>query len=145
MANVKQILEGKGNDLWTTSSDATVFEALRTMAEKNIGALLVMEAGNAVGMFSERDYARKVVLKDISSLKTLVRDVMASPIYCIKPEMMTEECMALMTEKHIRHLPVISGGKLVGLISIGDVVKSLVGEHKVTIEQLQDYIMGRYL
>ena len=145
MANVKQILEGKGNDLWTTSSDATVFEALRTMAEKNVGALLVMEAGNAVGMFSERDYARKVVLKDISSLKTLVRDVMASPIYCIKPETMAEECMALMTEKHIRHLPVISGGKPVGLISIGDVVKSLVGEHKVTIEQLQDYIMGRYL
>ena len=145
MANVKQILEGKGNDLWTTSSDATVFEALRTMAEKNVGALLVMEAGNAVGMFSERDYARKVVLKDISSLNTPVRDVMASPIYCVKPETTAEECMVLITEKKFRHLPVISGGKLVGLVSIGDVVKSLIDEHKVTIEQLQDYIMGRYM
>jgi len=145
MTNVKEILEGKGNDLWTTSSDTTVFEALRTMAEKNVGALLVMEAGNAVGVFSERDYARKVVLKNISSLTTPVRDVMASPVYCVKPETTADECMVLMTEKKIRHLPVISGGKLVGIVSIGDVVKYLIDEHKVTIERLQDYIMGRYM
>jgi len=145
MTNVREILEGKGHKVWTTSSDATVFETLRTLAEKNVGALVVMEAGSAVGMFSERDYARKVVLKNISSLNTPVRDVMVSPVYCVKPETTAEECMALMTERHIRHLPVISGGKLVGLVSIGDVIKSLITEHETKIEQLQDYIMGKYL
>lgn len=145
MTTVREILEGKGPEIWTTSSDATVIEALKTLAEKNVGALLVMEAGSVVGMFSERDYARKVALKKISSLDTAVRDIMASPIYCVKPETTAEECMVLMTEKHIRHLPVLSGGKPVGLVSIGDVVKSLIGEHKLTIEQLQDYIMGRYM
>ncbi len=145
MTNVKDILAEKGHSIWTVGSDATVFEALKTLAEKNVGALLVMEAGNAVGIFSERDYARKIALKHASSLSTPVRDVMASPIYYVKPETLTEECMALMTERHIRHLPVMDKGKLVGLISIGDVVKYLIGDHKVTIEHLQDYIMGRYM
>lgn len=145
MTNVKEILEAKGHGIWTTPPDATVFEALKTLAEKNVGALLVMEAGNAVGMFSERDYARKIALKNISSLNTPVRDVMATPIYCVTPETTADECMVLMTEKRIRHLPVISNGELVGLVSIGDVVKHLIDEHKVTIEHLQDYIMGRYM
>lgn len=145
MITVKEILEGKGAGVWTTAPDATVFEALKTLAEKNVGAILVMEAGKVVGMFSERDYARKVALKNISSLNTPVRDVMASPIYAVTPETTADECMFLMTEKRIRHLPVLSGGKLVGLVSIGDVVKHLIAEHNVTIEHLQDYIMGRYM
>jgi len=145
MRNVKEILEAKGYGIWTTSPDATVFEALETLAEKNVGALLVMEAGNAVGMFSERDYARKVALKNISSLNTPVRDIMSTPLYGVTPETTADECMVLMTEKKIRHLPVNSGGKLVGLVSIGDIVKHLMDEDKMTIEHLQDYIMGRYM
>jgi CBS domain-containing protein len=122
-----------------------VFEALRTMDKKNVGAFVVMEAGRVVGIFSERDYARKVVLKNVSSLSTTVREVMASPVFCVKPETLTDECMVLMTDKHVRHLPVISEGQLVGLVSIGDVVKARLREHKVTIERLQDSIMGKYL
>jgi hydrogenase-4 component H len=145
MVNVRDMLEEKGHEVWTVPSDATVFEALRAMEKKNVGALVVMEAGQPVGIFSERDYARKIVLKNISSLETRVREVMASPVYCVKPETTTEECMVLMTQKKFRHLPVISEGKLAGVISIGDVVKALIREHKVTIERLQDYIMGRYI
>lgn len=145
MITVKEILEEKGYGIWTTPPDVTIFEALKILAEKNVGALVVLEAGNPVGMFSERDYARKVALKNISSLNTLVRDVMAAPLYGVKPETTADECMALMTEKRIRHLPVIIGGKLVGLVSIGDVVKHLIDEQDVTIKHLQDYIMGRYL
>jgi|WetSurSiteA1Bulk_404760.scaffolds.fasta_scaffold21614_2 CBS domain-containing protein/formate hydrogenlyase subunit 6/NADH:ubiquinone oxidoreductase subunit I len=145
MTNVRDILEEKGHEVWTIASDATVFEALRTLEKKNVGALVVAEAGQPVGIFSERDYARKVVLKNISSPTTLVREVTTSPIYCVKPETTTEECMVLMTEKRIRHLPVVSEGKLAGLVSIGDIVKALIGEQKVLIEKLNDYIMGRYL
>jgi CBS domain-containing protein/formate hydrogenlyase subunit 6/NADH:ubiquinone oxidoreductase subunit I len=145
MTTVRDILEAKGKEVWTTPVEATVFEALRAMEKKNVGALVVMEAGRPVGIFSERDYARKVVLKNISSIDTAVREIMSSPIYAVKPETTTDECMALMTEKHLRHLPVISGGQLEGIVSIGDVVKALISEHKVTIERLQDYIMGKYL
>ena len=145
MTTVRDILEAKGKDVWTTPAEATVFEALRAMEKKNVGALVVMEAGRPVGIFSERDYARKVLLKNVSSVDTAVRDIMSSPIYAVKPETTTEECMALMTEKHLRHLPVISGGQMQGIVSIGDVVKALISEHQVTIERLQDYIMGKYM
>lgn len=144
MATVRDMLEEKGYEVWTTPADATVFEALRTMNKRNVGALVVTESGQPVGIFSERDYARKVALKHISSINTPVREIMASPVYFVKPETSTEECMALMTEKHIRHLPVLSQGKLTGIVSIGDVVKALMRDHKVMIEHLQDYIMGKY-
>jgi CBS domain-containing protein/ferredoxin len=145
MTTVRDILEAKGKDVWTTPAETTVFEALRAMEKKNVGALVVMDAGRPVGIFSERDYARKVVLKNISSITTAVREIMSAPVYAVKPETTTDECMALMTEKHLRHLPVISGGQLEGIVSIGDVVKALMTEHKVTIERLQDYIMGKYM
>jgi CBS domain-containing protein len=145
MITVRDMLLGKGTAAWSTTSDAKVYDALKILAEKNIGALLVMEAGKVVGMFSERDYARKVALLGRCSLETSVKDIMAAPVYCVRPETTGEECMVLMTEKKIRHLPVMEGGKLAGLVSIGDVVKSLIADHQQTIEKLQEYTMGKYL
>lgn len=144
MSNVLEILKQKGQEVWTTPAEATVFEALQTMEKKNVGALVVTEAGRPVGIFSERDYARKVALKNLAAANIHVREVMASPLYFVKPETTTEECMALMTEKRVRHLPVISEGKLTGIVSIGDIVKAVMGEHNVMIERLQDYILGKY-
>jgi len=145
MTTVKEMLAEKGQTVWSTTATATVYEALKALAKNDVGTLVVLEAGRPVGMFSERDYARKVALMGKSSLDTMVKQVMAAPIFFIRPETTSEECMALMTEKHIRHLPVMDGEKLVGLVSIGDIVKALIADQKQLIDRLQDYAMGKYL
>jgi len=144
MINVKQILEEKGHRVWTIGPEETVYKALMILAEKDIGALVVVENDQVVGIVSERDYARKVVLKGKTSLDTPVRDIMTPQVYFVNPDCTAEECMALMTEKRVRHLPVMENNKLVGVVSIGDVVKSIISSQKVTIEHLQNYIMGKY-
>jgi CBS domain-containing protein len=144
MITVRQILEEKGHQVWTIGPDETVYKALMIMADKDIGALVVVENDQVVGIVSERDYARKVVLKGKTSLDTPVRDIMTPRVYFVNPDCSAEECMALMTEKRVRHLPVMENNKLVGVISIGDVVKSIISSQKVTIEHLQNYIMGKY-
>jgi CBS domain-containing protein len=145
MHTVKDMLKEKGSQVWTISPEAKVIDALKLMADKKIGALAVMYKNQVVGILSERDYARKVILKGKSSLDTPVKEIMTCQVYCVGLETPAEECMALMTKKRIRHLPVIDKGKLAGLISIGDVVKSVISEHKITIGHLQDYIQGKYL
>jgi len=145
MWTVKDMLDQKGRDVWTVAPEAQVLDALKMMAERGIGALVVVSGQRVVGVFSERDYARKVVLKERSALNTPVRDVMTSDVFCVRNETTTDECMALMTEKRIRHLPVIEDNRLTGLISIGDVVKAIITHQKITIEHLQDYIMGKYV
>lgn len=142
VTTVKLYLQRKGNDVWSTHPDATVFEALRLMAGKDIGALLVIESGQVVGMFSERDYARKVILHGKSSKETPVGDIMTSQVICVSPQHTIEECMAVMTEKRVRHLPVLEADQVVGVISIGDVVKSIISEQEFVIEQLTNYITG---
>jgi len=145
MWTVKDMLDQKGRDVWTVAPEAQVLDALKMMAERGIGALVVVSGQRVVGVFSERDYARKVVLKERSALNTPVRDVMTSDVFRVRNETTTDECMALMTEKRIRHLPVIEDNRLTGLISIGDVVKAIITHQKITIEHLQDYIMGKYI
>jgi CBS domain-containing protein len=144
MITVKDILSEKGAKVWTIAPDAKVFDALKLMAEKGIGALIVFEKDDVVGILSERDYARKIVLLGRHSQDTTVRDIMTSPVYGVHLETTADECMALMTDKHIRHLPVCKDEKLAGVISIGDVVKAIIGHQKVTIENLENYIMGKY-
>jgi CBS domain-containing protein len=142
MISVSQCLQNKGQEIWSVRSDRSVYEALELMAEKDIGALLVVDDGKLVGIFSERDYARKVILQGKSSRETLVREIMTPRVVYVHPQQTIEECMALMTEKHIRHLPVLDGERLVGVISIGDVVKAIISEQKFVIEQLEHYITG---
>ncbi|MBM3293286.1 MAG: CBS domain-containing protein [Candidatus Aminicenantes bacterium] len=145
MFTVKHMLDEKGSQVWTISPEAKVIDALKLMADKGVGALIVVYKDQVVGILSERDYARKVVLKGKSSLDTPAKEIMTLQVYCVQPESTAEECMALMTQRRIRHLPVIDKGKLAGLVSIGDVVKSLISAQKITIEHLQNYIMGKYL
>jgi CBS domain-containing protein len=143
MSTVAQILESKSERaVYSVSPETTVFDALRLMAEKNIGALVVLEGGRVAGLVTERDYARKVVLLSKSSRDTPVREIMTSQVMYVEPERSSEECMALMTENRFRHLPVLSGGRLVGLVSIGDLVKDVISEQKFLIEQLQHYVAG---
>lgn len=143
MRTVHHILQWKGAAVWSIPPAATVYEALSLMAEKNIGALTVLDGATLAGIFSERDYARKVILKGKSSKEMQVREVMTSPVVWVAPATAIEECMKLMTEKHIRHLPVVAGGKLAGLISIGDVVREIIDEQRSTIDQLSGYITGK--
>ena len=142
MASIQQILNGKPPGVATIAPQATVYSALEMMAEREIGALPVVENGRLVGMFSERDYARKVELLGRASRSTAVSELMTSKVYYVQPDQTIEDCMALMTDKHIRHLPVMDGEKLVGLISIGDVVKSIIIDQEITIRSLQNYITG---
>jgi len=143
MKSVAQVLKSKPEQNVETIAPATsVFDAVRLMAEKNIGALLVMEGQTIAGMLTERDYARKIILMGRSSKETRVRDVMTSPVMYVRPDQTNEECMALMTDNRVRHLPVVDNGKLVGLISIGDLVKDIISEQKFIIEQLEHYISG---
>ena len=145
MKQVAQILRSKPDAaVHAVDATASTFDALKLMAEKNIGALLIMEGETIVGMLSERDYARKVILMGRSSKETPVRDIMTYPVMYVGPEQSTEECMALMTEKRLRHLPVLDHGKLIGLISIGDLVKDIISEQSFVIEQLQCYISGQH-
>jgi CBS domain-containing protein len=143
MKTVQQMLQAKGHAVWSIESDATVFEALTLMAEKNIGALVVFKNQELTGIFSERDYARRMILKGKHSKDTLVGEVMSGNPICIGPDKTVEECMELMTEKHIRHLPVMKEGKLLGVISIGDVVKAIITEQEGTITHLKSFITGR--
>jgi len=145
MFSVKQILEKKGHDIWVISPQAKVFDALKLMSDKNIGALIVVDKSRVAGVISERDYARKVILKGKSSKDARVDQIMTPHVYGVHPETTAEECMALMTEKHIRHLPVIDKDRLLGIVSIGDIVKAIMSEQKVTIEHLKNYIMGKYV
>lgn len=142
MKTVQQILRVKGSSVLSIQPDATVYDALKLMAEKNVGALLVIEKGKLVGILSERDYARKVILKGKSSLHTPVRDIMTDRVMFVRPEQTVEECMALMTEKHIRHLPVLVGDRVAGIVSIGDLVKASLDEKDFMIKQLENYITG---
>ena len=142
MKTVEQVLEGKAHKLLSISPEATVFDALKVMAERDVGALVVLEDEKLIGIFSERDYARKIILHGKSSRDTKVRDIMTTRVVCVQPRQVVEECMALMTEKRVRHLPVVDGKKVIGVISIGDVVKEMLSEQKFIIEQLEQYIMG---
>lgn len=140
MARVKQILQGKGHDVWAIGPEASVFDAIAMMADKEVGALLVTEADKLVGVVTERDYARKVVLQGRSSKGTKIRDIMTSRIAYARPEQSVEECMSMMTEKRIRHLPVMDGDNLLGIISIGDLVKAIIEEQQQVIAHLEQYI-----
>ncbi len=142
MITVRDILRQKGNQIWCVSPDTTVFDALGLMAEKNAGALVVLDGESLAGIFSERDYARKVILKGKASKKTSVEEIMSSEVTTVDPGQSVDECMALMTNKRIRHLPVVEGETLVGLISIGDVVKAVISEREFVIKQLENYITG---
>jgi len=142
MTIVKNILQTKGTDVWSVAPDDTVYEALTLMADKNIGAVLVKDKGGLVGILSERDYARKVDLLGKKATDTPVREIMTSRVLCVRPEQTTEECMALMTDKHVRHLPVVEGEQVIGVVSIGDVVKSIISHQEFLIEQLENYITG---
>jgi CBS domain-containing protein len=140
MKKIQQLLDEKGNRVWSIGPDATVYEALALMAEKGIGALMVMDGARPIGLFSERDYARNVILKGRASRETPVRDIMSAPVLCVTPDQPLEEAMALMTEHRVRHLPVIREGELMGMVSIGDLIKSIISEQKFIIEQLEHYI-----
>jgi CBS domain-containing protein len=140
MKTVQQLLDTKGEQVWSIGPDASVYDALVAMAEHQIGALLVMDDTGMIGLISERDYARNIVLRGLASKDTRVRDVMTRRVVCTRPTQTLEEAMALMTEKRVRHLPVIADGKVIGLISIGDLIKSIISEHKFIIEQLENYI-----
>ncbi len=142
MKTLRQILQGKGHGVVSVSPDATVYDALMRMAEKEVGAVLVLEGERLVGVFSERDYARKTILHAKSSKETLVREFMTSKVLWVKPTQTVEECMALMTDKHVRHLPVLQDDKVIGVISIGDAVKEMLSEQQFIIEQLEHYIHG---
>lgn len=140
MTTIEQLLNSKGHDIFSISPDDSVYLAIERMSEKGIGALVVLDNGRLVGMISERDYARKVILQGRSSRKTRVGDIMTTEVICVRPTSTVDECMALLTEKRIRHLPVLQKGKLTGIVSIGDLVKEILSEKDFTIRQLQSYI-----
>ena len=142
MHTVSELLREKGSQVWTISPEATVYEALQLMAAKNIGSLVVVEEGNITGMFTERDYARKVVLQGRSSKTTAVSELMTTDVLYVNPNDTIENCMAIMTSKRLRHLPVMDGDKLVGVVSIGDIVKVIISEREFTIRELERYITG---
>ena len=140
MTTLKMLLKDKGQDVWSVHPDDTVLDAIKMLAEKDIGALIVIKDDKPVGIFTERDYARNVYLKGKSSLDTAVRDVMVAPVICVKPDQTVDECMALMTAKRFRHLPIMDGDEMVGMVSIGDLVKSVIAEQQFTIEQMEQFI-----
>ncbi|SMG59097.1 CBS domain-containing protein [Paraburkholderia susongensis] len=144
MTSVAQLLKTKPNNtgVYTIGADDSVYEAIRLMAEKGIGALVVTDGDSIAGIVTERDYARKVVLMDRSSKATPVRDIMSKAVRFVRPSQTTDECMALMTERRMRHLPVIENDRLVGMVSIGDLVKNIIAEQQFTIQQLEFYIHG---
>ena len=142
MKTVNQVLDEKGREIYDIEPDTLVFEALGEMARRNVGALLVCEGEKVVGLISERDYARKVILKDKASKHIPVSEIMSNRVVCVRPDLKVDACMMLMTDKHIRHLVVMEAGRLAGIISIGDVVKAVIDHQKFTIEQLEHYITG---
>ena len=142
MKTVNEVLKTKGSDIWTVSPLATVFQALEVMAQKDVGALPVVQNGKLVGIFSERDYARKVILKGRASKDTAVNELMTQTVFYVGPENTLDECMALMTSRQIRHLPVLDHDRLVGIITLGDVVKRIISEQEFTIQELEKYVKG---
>lgn len=144
-STIKEILESKGENVWTVNAEETVFDALQKMSKKDVGALIVLKNEKLAGIFSERDYARKVVLYGKTSKESTVGDMMSTEISVINPDNSIEECMTLMTKKHIRHLPVMQDDKLKGVISIGDVVSRVISDQEITIKNLEDYIYGKPL
>ncbi|MDB6067658.1 MAG: hrp [Pedosphaera sp.] len=141
---IDSILNQKSDAIWTVPPEATVYEGIQLMADKNIGALLVMSGERLVGIFSERDYTRKVILKGKSSKSTFVREIISTPVISVEPGSTIEECMRLMTDHRIRHLPVMDCGKVVGIVSIGDLVNWMISAQHVALNQMEDYICGRY-
>jgi CBS domain-containing protein len=137
---VKEILKAKGHDFWSVSPNATGYEAVRLMTEKNVGSVLVIDNGKVLGIVTERDFARKVALEDNPSPTTPVTELMATQVLCTQPDQTIEEAMALMTEKRVRHLPVLAGDHIAGVVSIGDLVKAVISEQEFTIQQLENYI-----
>ena len=144
MKTIRQVLEAKGNEILSISPDRSVYDAVETMAKKGVGSLIVLEEGRVVGLVSERDYARKIILKGLSSPKTPVRDIMATQVVYARPELTIEEGLALMTDKCCRHLPVMDNDQLLGVLSIGDLVKASLAEKTFLIDQLGSYITGTY-
>jgi CBS domain-containing protein len=144
MRLVRDILQSKGHDVWSIRPEAFVFDAVKMMSERSVGALLVMEGEKMVGIITERDYARKVILAGKSSKQTQVKDIMTQRVLWVAPERTIEECMALMTDKKVRHLPVVENTQVVGIVSIGDLVKAIIAEQQVIIDQLQNYINPRW-
>ncbi len=142
METLRQLLDKKGHEVWSVHPDDSVFDAIKKMADKNIGALVVLADDQIVGIITERHYARHVILKGKSSPETPVRDIMTTPVVCTQTDQTIPECMAVMSEKRISHLPVVDQKQLVGLISIGDLVKSTIADQEFTIEQLIHYIQG---
>jgi CBS domain-containing protein len=142
MTYVRQLLKTKGNEIWSIAPQATVYEALQIMSEKDVGALLVVDKEHLVGIFSERDYARKVILKERSSKDTTVGELMTREVLYIEPQSTVEDCMALMTAKRVRHLPVLEDERLIGIVTIGDAVKQIISDREFTIQQLERYIKG---
>jgi len=143
MRTVKDILRAKGSKVYSISPDATVYEALNRMADKNVGAMLVFEGNHLVGLISERDYSRKTILKGRFSKQTAVREIMTTEAVTVHPDDDIEACMELFTDKHVRHLPVVEKGKVVGIVSIGDIVKSIIDYKEFIIAELESYIKGR--
>ncbi len=142
MTTVSQLLAQKDARVWTVDADATVFDAIAMMADKNIGSLIVMNGGKLIGIITERHYSRNVVLKGKTSPTILVKEIMEKDVICVDPENSVEECMAVMTDKRVRHLPVLDDGEVVGIVSIGDLVKSMISDQKFIIDQLEHYIHG---
>jgi CBS domain-containing protein len=142
MELIKNLIKAKGQEIWSIEPDASVFDAVKLMAEQGVGALMVMKGKKLVGVISERDYARKVILKDRSSKETYVEEIMTTRVVYAHPEQNVKECMTLMTEKHIRHLPIMVEEKILGVVSIGDLVKSIIAQQQLTIKQLEQYVSG---
>ena len=140
MISVRQLLDRKGREVFSIDPGAAVLDAVRMMADRHVGALLVMQGDNLTGIISERDYARKVILLGRSSADTPVRDIMSTPVLTVQPETTVEKCMQIMTEQRVRHLPVAEGGRIVGMVSIGDLVKAVIADQQQQIEQLETYI-----
>ena len=144
MTTIGQLLKTKGNEIWSIAPQATIYEALQIMSEKDVGALLVVHKGDVVGIFSERDYARKLILKGKFSRDTSVEELMTRKVLYVGPESTIEDCMALMTAKSVRHLPIIKNERLIGIVTLGDVVKQIISDREFTIHQLENYISGSY-
>jgi CBS domain-containing protein len=142
MKTVRHILDNKGHEVWGVRPDDTVFDSLRLMADKGVGALLVMDGEKLVGIVTERDYARKVILEGKSSKTLKVRDLMTTKVLCVTPDRNVDECMAVMTDRRVRHLPVLDHKRVIGVVSIGDLVKATIDEQQMLIDQLQHYISG---
>jgi CBS domain-containing protein len=142
VVTIRQLLDQKGGKICSIHPDATVFDAIAKMAENDIGSLIVIDGEALVGIITERDYARNVILKGKTSPATPVREIIESHVVTVRPEQSVEECMALMTDKRVRHLPVVEGKKIIGIVSIGDLVKTIIGDQKFVIDQLEHYIHG---